>query len=163
MCVKTAELLNRVGTTINSELDTQKLTQKVTDLATQLTGAQFGAFFHNVIGEDGESYVLYTLSGAPREAFARFPLPRNTAVFAPTFHGEGIVRSADITQDPRYGRNALYCGMPEGHLPVKSYLAVPVVSRGGDVLGGLFFGHPEVGVFTAVSRKCFVVAACMKK
>ena len=38
--------------------------------------------------------------------------------------------------------------MPEGHLPVRSYLAVPVVSRSGEVLGGLFFGHPEPGVFT---------------
>ena len=39
-------------------------------------------------------------------------------------------------------------GMPEGHLPVRSYLAVPVVSRSGEVIGGLFFGHPEPGVFT---------------
>ena len=38
--------------------------------------------------------------------------------------------------------------MPEGHLPVRSYLAVPVVGRGGVVHGGLFFGHSEAGVFT---------------
>jgi signal transduction histidine kinase/ActR/RegA family two-component response regulator len=38
--------------------------------------------------------------------------------------------------------------MPPGHLPVRSYLAVSVVSRSGEVLGGLFFGHPEPGVFT---------------
>jgi signal transduction histidine kinase len=39
--------------------------------------------------------------------------------------------------------------MPPGQPPVRSYLAVPVVSRSGEVLGGLFFGHPEPGVFTA--------------
>jgi signal transduction histidine kinase len=39
--------------------------------------------------------------------------------------------------------------MPEGHLPVRSYLSVPVVSRNGDILGGLFLGHPEPGVFTS--------------
>jgi signal transduction histidine kinase/ActR/RegA family two-component response regulator len=33
-------------------------------------------------------------------------------------------------------------------LPVTSYLAVPVISRSGEVYGGLFFGHPEKGVFT---------------
>jgi signal transduction histidine kinase len=38
--------------------------------------------------------------------------------------------------------------MPGGHLPVVSYLAVPVVSRSGEVLGGLFFGHSKAGVFT---------------
>jgi signal transduction histidine kinase len=76
-------------------------------------------------------------------------MPRNTAVFAPTFSGEGVVRSDDIRADPRYGKNAPHAGMPEGHLPVRSYLAVPVVSRAGDVLGGLFFGHKEAGVFSA--------------
>ena len=53
-------------------------------------------------------------------------MPRNTAVFAPTFSGDGVVRSDDITKDPRYGKNSPRKGMPEGHLPVRSYLAVPV-------------------------------------
>src|SRR6202012_2529093 len=111
-------------------------------------GAEFGAFFYNVINPSGESYMLYTLSGAPIEAFSKFPMPRNTEVFAPTFSGASIVRSDDITKDPRYGKNEPRRGMPEGHLPVRSYLAVPVVSRTGEVLGGLFFGHAEVGRFT---------------
>lgn len=145
---KTAELLNRIGPIVSAELDPQKLTQKVTDLATQLTGAEFGAFFHNLVNDEGESYMLYTLSGVPREAFSRFPMPRNTAIFGPTFHNRGMVRSDDITKDPRYGKNAPYHGMPEGHLPVRSYLAASVVSRSGDVLGGLFFGHSLVGVFS---------------
>jgi light-regulated signal transduction histidine kinase (bacteriophytochrome) len=38
--------------------------------------------------------------------------------------------------------------MPEGHLPVRSYLAAPVVARSGEVLGGLFFGHSTPGKFT---------------
>jgi signal transduction histidine kinase/ActR/RegA family two-component response regulator len=38
--------------------------------------------------------------------------------------------------------------MPPGHLPVCSYLAVPVKGVQGDVLGGLFFGHSRVGAFT---------------
>jgi len=63
------------------------------------------------------------------------------------------VRSDDITQDPRYGHNAPRRGMPEGHLPVRSYLAVPVMSRSGEVLGGLFFGHSKVGVFTEESER----------
>jgi GAF domain-containing protein len=75
-------------------------------------------------------------------------MPRNTAIFEPTFRGRGPVRSDDILGDPRYGRSAPYHGMPEGHLPVRSYLAVPVVSRSGEVLGGLFFGHPQQSVFT---------------
>jgi signal transduction histidine kinase/ActR/RegA family two-component response regulator len=121
----------------------------VTDAATRLCRAKFGAFFYNVVDRAGESYQLFTLSGAPREAFEKFGMPRNTPIFQPTFHGEGLVRSDDITTDARYGTMAPHHGMPKGHLPVRSYLAAPVVSRSGEVLGGLFFGHPEAGVFTA--------------
>jgi PAS domain S-box-containing protein len=140
-------VMNRIGRILAAELDRERLVQSLTDEATQALHAQFGAFFYNVVEENKEAYVLYTLSGVPREAFAQFPMPRNTDVFGPTFRGEGILRSADITRDPRYGRNAPYHGMPEGHLPVRSYLAAPVVSRSGEVLGGLFFGHAQTGVF----------------
>jgi signal transduction histidine kinase/CheY-like chemotaxis protein len=141
------ELLNRTGASIASQLDLRALVQSVTDATTELTNAKFGAFFYNVINEQGEAFLLYTLSGAPREAFEKFGLPRNTPVFQPTFRGQGVVRSDDITRDPRYGTVAPHHGMPQGHLPVRSYLAVPVVSRSGEVIGGLFFGHPQPGVF----------------
>jgi PAS domain S-box-containing protein len=49
--------------------------------------------------------------------------------------------------------------MPKGHLPVVSYLAVPVVSRSGEVHGGLFFGHDEPGVFTAEAEEVVVSIA----
>jgi PAS domain S-box-containing protein len=139
--------LNTINLTLASSDDTAAIVQTATDVATRLTRAAFGAFFYNVLNERGESYMLYTLSGVPRSAFERFPMPRNTHVFAPTFNGEGVVRSDDITKDPRYGRNPPHRGMPEGHLPVRSYLAVPVHSRDGGVIGGLFFGHPGTGVF----------------
>ena len=143
------EKLGEVGVLVASTLDREAIVQKVTDIATELTRAQFGAFFYNVTDpKSGDAYMLYTLSGAPREAFATFPHPRATAVFAPTFHGDGPVRLDDVTKDPRYGKSAPYHGMPPGHLPVRSYLAVPVRGISGDVLGGLFFGHSEVGVFT---------------
>lgn len=145
---ETMEILNTVGQIISADLDARVILQKVTDATTQLTGASFGAFFHNVVSESGESYMLYTLSGAPREAFDKFGMPRNTEVFGTTFNGKGIVRSDDITKDPRYGHNAPHYGMPKGHLPVVSYLAVPVISKTGIVLGGLFFGHTEAGKFT---------------
>jgi PAS domain S-box-containing protein len=140
--------LNEVGTIVASDLDRDRVVQAVTDAATELTTAEFGAFFYNVENESGESYMLYTISGVPREAFERFPMPRNTPVFEATFKGLGVVRSADITSDPRYGHNPPHHGMPKGHLPVRSYLAVPVKKRAGGVIGGLFFGHSTVGRFT---------------
>ncbi|EJN15343.1 PAS domain S-box [Bradyrhizobium sp. YR681] len=142
-------ILNDTGASVARERDLERIVQIVTDAGVELSGAQFGAFFYNVLTPEGGSYMLYALSGVPRSAFERFPMPRNTAVFEPTFKGTGVMRSEDILQDPRYGKNAPRKGMPEGHLPVRSYLAVPVVSPTGEVLGGLFFGHPDTGKFQA--------------
>ncbi|HEX6860554.1 MAG TPA: MASE1 domain-containing protein [Caulobacteraceae bacterium] len=150
------ETINETGAGIAAELDLDRVVQRVTDAGVRLTGAQFGAFFYNVINDAGESFLLFALSGAPREAFESFGHPRNTPVFAPTFKGEGIVRVDDITRDPRYGTVAPHHGMPKGHLPVRSYLAVPVRSRGGEVIGGLFFGHEAPGVFTERAERLMV-------
>jgi PAS domain S-box-containing protein len=146
--MRISETLNRLGETLAAELDLATIVQAVTDGATQLTGAEFGAFFYNVSDQSGESYMLYALSGVSREAFSKFPLPRNTAIFERTFRGEGTLRLDDVTADPRYGRNAPYQGIPEGHLPVRSYLAAPVVASGGEVIGGLLFGHSAPARFT---------------
>lgn len=146
---KKFQILNSVGKSISKNMNVQVVLQKVTDATTKLTGAAFGAFFYNHENEQGEVMMLYTLSGAPREAFEKFGMPRHTKVFKPTFVGQGVIRSNDITQDPRYGQNLPHHGMPEGHLPVVSYMAVPVVSKSGVVIGGLIFGHPEKGVFNS--------------
>ncbi|MDP8916482.1 MAG: ATP-binding protein, partial [Pseudomonadota bacterium] len=149
----TLETLNRTGAALAAELELERVVQRVTDAGVEITGAQFGAFFYNVLNEEGGSYMLYTLSGVDRSAFADFPMPRATALFGPTFESKGVLRSGDITRDPRYGKNAPYRGMPDGHLPVRSYLAVPVASRSGEVIGGLFFGHPEPDVFSERSER----------
>jgi PAS domain S-box-containing protein len=147
------DLLNRTGQAISSTLDLPKLLQQVTDTGRELSDAEFGAFFYNALGEDGGFYQLYTLSGAPREAFESFGHPRPTPIFKPTFDGEACVRVADVTQDPRYGQWSPHHGMPHGHLPVRSYMAAAVTSRNGRVLGGLLFGHSSPGVFTERSER----------
>jgi PAS domain S-box-containing protein len=153
---ETLEVLNRTGASLAAELDLDRIVQMVTDAGREVTGAAFGAFFYNVYDRSGGSFLLYTLSGAERSQFESFGLPRATQVFEPTFVGAGVVRSDDITADPRYGHMGPHFGMPKGHLPVRSYLAVPVFSRTGDVLGGLFFGHPDTSIFTERAERIMV-------
>lgn len=145
---ETLEILNESAASIASTLDHATLIQHVTDASTKLSGAAFGAFFYTSTNESGEEMLLFTLSGAPIEAFKNFGNPRATALFGPTFRGEGPIRIANVLEDPRYGKSDPHYGMPKGHLPVCSYLAVPVVLHTGEVLGGLFFGHHEPGIFT---------------
>jgi PAS domain S-box-containing protein len=147
------EMLNSTGTALAAQRDLRSLLQTVTDAATGVSGARFGAFFYHGKDSDGDLFTLYTLSGAAPAEFEQFGHPRATALFGPSLRGEGVVRSDDITTDPRYGQSAPHFGIPNGHPLVRSYLAVPVVARSGEVLGSLFFGHPEAGIFTARSER----------
>ena len=139
--------INEVGRMVAGELDHRRLAQTVIDAATELTGAQFGALFYNVSDERVESYMLYAVAGVSREAFAKLPMPRNTAILSPGFLGPVQVRLADVTSDPRYGKNYPHKGIPDGHPPIRSYLATPVLARNGTALGGMFLGHAAAGVF----------------
>jgi len=141
------ETVSRIGRRLATQTELTPLVQSFTDEATRLAGAQFGAFFYDVVDDKGESSTRYTIAGVPRESFDRFPLPRNTELFGPTVRAERIIRLDDVRRDPRDGRGAPSHGMPLGYLPVTSYLAVPVVSRTGEVIGGLFLGHEQPGMF----------------
>ena len=91
------EQLNEVGRMLGADLELAHVVQKVTDFGTDLTSAAFGAFFYNVTNEEGGSYLLYTLSGAPPEAFERFPMPRNTPCSTPCSRAR---MSCDWTMSP---------------------------------------------------------------
>ncbi len=59
------EILNRAGSALGRETDLQRLVQIVTDAGVELTGAQFGAFFYNVLNEARrELHALHALRRA---------------------------------------------------------------------------------------------------
>jgi PAS domain S-box-containing protein len=152
-----AEILNHLGNLAFAELDLEKLVQAVTDAATELIAAQFGVFRYNAVADGNESSVLFASSGVARDAFDQFA-PRGTAADLAASFGRsaGMVRYEDIrtvnTMHPGYDENAPLFAMPPG-LNVRSYLAAPVVSRSGEVIGGLFFGHENAGVFTEAHER----------
>ena len=151
------ELLNQTGTTLASKLDLQALVQAVTDAATQLSGAQFGAFFYNIDRRRRRRvHAVHALRRAARGVREVRAAARHRAL-RPDLprRGRDPLRRRHC-KDPRYGKMAPHHGMPPGHLPVRSYLAVPVVSRSGEVIGGLFFGHPEPGIFTERAERIVV-------
>jgi len=136
------ETLNRLGLALAGQLDMERLVKAVTDAGVAITGAAFGAFLYGDPSDGATHYV----SGAPPEAFVDFPLFQDADAFGSPFLG-AVSRSDDLTQDPRYGQNLPFKQMPAGSLPARSYLAAPVRSRAGELLGGLFFGHPDPKFF----------------
>jgi PAS domain S-box-containing protein len=130
---QTLEALNRIGRLLSAELDLETLVQAVTDAVTAVTGARCGAFYFNHADENG-LYAPYTIAGCNE-----FPLPPKGEIFQAVFHADGLMRVDDVAEDVRF-RNA-------ANPDLRSFLAVPVISRRGGVLGGLFLAHPRANVF----------------
>jgi anti-sigma regulatory factor (Ser/Thr protein kinase) len=143
----TVETLREIGTKLAAEMELDQVMQLAVDAATRVTGARYGAFFCTIDELSGERATRYAVSGLARSKFERLPMPRVTGIFGRIFNGEGVMRADDITRHPAYGQNPPFNGLPPDHPPVRSFLAVPVLSQAGEVLGGFFFGHPDVGLF----------------
>ncbi len=47
------DTLQRIGAAVAAQMDPEKVIQTVTDEATSLSGANFGAFFYNVVNDAG--------------------------------------------------------------------------------------------------------------
>jgi PAS domain S-box-containing protein len=144
--IRIVETLNRVGSTVAATLDREGVVQAVINAVTDLTNAAFGVFYYRGARETGEEYMRHSLSGPSKDAFARLPPSLTTELFKPTLTGERSIRLADIAAEEPFAAGLLRDGTPV--LPMRSYLAVPVLAASGQVLGGLFFGHPEVDMFT---------------
>ena len=147
------EVLNRTGTALAAELDLERLVQLVTDAGKEVTGAMFGAFSYKQLNGDGEPFSLHTTTGTPRDIFENLSLPSHHSS-APVPNAEReILRIDDVLHDARSPRS-LTRAVPSRRGPViRSYLAVPVISRSGELLGGLFFGHPAPCIFTERSQR----------
>lgn len=150
---KSLQTLNKIGITLSAELELNKLLQIITDSCTELTKAEFGAFYYHQPKEDGAPLMLFTTSGKASKYFSELSTFRKTAIFRPFLSREGIFRSDDITQDTGLGKNAFKIEIPKANLQIKSYLAVPVVSRNGSVIGSLIFCHSKAGRFIEKSEE----------
>jgi PAS domain S-box-containing protein len=147
------ELLNSTGSALASTRELRSLLQAATDAATNIAGARHGAFlYHGLDGAEGKMFSLYTVSGASTAEFEPFGESGANALFGPgmpdrALPGQDVMRADDVATDPRFHDRSPF-RLPSGHPPVRSYLAVPVIAHSGEVLGTMFFGHPQPGVFT---------------
>ncbi len=141
------ELLRETGAAIMSQQDIRDVVQTVTDAATQLSHADAGAFFFSSVEESGARFEVHAFSGAAAQVFERFPLPHAPSLFAGTSLTARLIRCEDVLADPDYGHGALHFG-PRESVAIRSYLAVPVVSRTGAVHGGLLIAHRQPKIFT---------------
>jgi len=141
------EILNLTGTAMASTLDLQTLIQTVTDAATKLSGAELGAFFYNAAEKSDDACRLYASAGALREDIQEISLPLVAPLFGPNSSGRETIRCDDVLKDTRCKDLGNYPNKSGRRLPVRSYMAVPLILRSGELIGGLFFTHSDIGTF----------------
>jgi PAS domain S-box-containing protein len=137
------ETVTRLSSMSSGTLDVDKLIQELTDAATQLANAKFGTFFYYSRNGQGQGYRSYTSAGASRDTFG-LPALRSGAFPSRLFSSDGPLRIDDL----RSGPPPSGVEVPFAGSSVASVLAVPVVSRTGRILGGLWLAHPDAGAFS---------------
>lgn len=140
------ETVNRLGRTLAGELDLPKLTQAVIKAATEVCGALFGLFCY-LTHENGEPSIKHAAAGAIPSKFTQLQHIESDP-FLTNLSSEGTIIVDDVHNDSRHKKCSPFARFSTDELNLRSYLDVPVLSGSGEVYGGLFFGHPGVGLFT---------------
>jgi PAS domain S-box-containing protein len=145
---KTLQILNSIGNTISANLDLKKLLQSVTDATTEISGAEFGAFFYRDHDDKTPFFNLHSVAGAHQAKFQDFYAQQVRQVITPLFFTEQIIRINNIETDISNGIARALRSQGVQEIPFRSYMIMPVISKNGELFGGLLFAHSSVDVFT---------------
>ncbi len=124
------ETLLSAGVAIFSEHSLERVLQQIVDSAREVVGARYAAL--GVLGPDRQSLSQFVTSGLSEVERERIgELLRGRGLLGLVIREPKPIRSADINRHPkRYG-------FPPNHPPMKSFLGVPIRSR-GEVFGNLY-------------------------
>jgi PAS domain S-box-containing protein len=150
---KVLELLNSTGNALATQRDLRSLLRTVTDAATSVSGARFGAFVYRGQGVGKVAAPVELISGAAPPAFVQLLAKAVTEA-----NCRSVMRSGDVRADARFAAIVADADAGDGDgggapVALRSFLTMPVIARAGEVLGCLYFGHPEAAVFNARSER----------
>jgi PAS domain S-box-containing protein len=122
-------ILREASLALVSQLSLEPLLETLVEKACLLAHARYGAL--GVLGDDGRitSFVTFGLSSEERERIGAPPSGRGVLGLLMT--EKQPIRLEDLSQHPAS------VGFPEGHPPMRSFLGVPVFTR-GRVYGNLY-------------------------
>ena len=122
---------------IAAELSLEPVLDKLVHAARDLVGARYAAL--GVPDEEGTGFSRFLTAGMSDEVVAAIgPLPRTHGLLGAMLSDATPYRTVDITADPRFW------GWPPAHPSMRSFLGVPIVSK-GDVIGAFYLTDKEGG------------------
>jgi len=123
------EALHEATMTITAELAIDRVLQRIVDIARSLIGAQYAAL--GVPGQSGalEKFLVSGLPQAQIDAMGHPPVGKG--LLGMLLREPTPIRIRRLQDDPRSA------GFSAGHVPMTSFLGVPIISR-GKLLGNLY-------------------------
>lgn len=147
------ETLNRIGQELAAIHDLDEVVRKVCDAATALTSAEIGLYFTYADGE-----AKYALCGATFEEAQGIAERRDELTpSCPAFALQRALRMDDVT----CAAAPTNLGVLSGIERIRSYLAVPVRGRGGDVIGGIALAHSRPAAFDVRAEQLVIGLASL--
>lgn len=137
---KTLQTLNNIGINLSVELDLKKLLQQVTDACAEIINAEYGVFFYSISEESNQKKAIYALSGKDQFVIKQFLEAMEGQQLLAAIHDGITTQRGDLDQN-------ILARILHGEVVLGSYLAQPVISRSGKVIGKLCFGHEKANVF----------------
>lgn len=122
--------LIEAGKSISLEMTLDGVLLRIVELACSLVGAQYGAL--GVLDSSGEHLEQFITAGIDDETREKIgDLPTGRGILGVLIREPQTLRIANLNDDSRS------VGFPEHHPPMKSFLGVPLVSR-GEVKGRIY-------------------------
>ena len=147
------ETLNRIGQELAAIHDLDEVVKRVCDAATALTSAELGFFFTHADGESKFALCGATSGETRAVAARRDELTPNCAAFA--------LQRALRMDDVHRAAASTNLGVLSGIERIRSYLAVPVRGRSGDVIGGIALAHSEPAAFDVRAEQLVIGLASL--
>ncbi len=133
--VEQLRALVEAGMVLAKELSLESVLEKIAGLACKVLGAKYGAV--GVLNENGEGLSQFITVGIDDETKARIgPLPVGKGILGMVVREAKPLRLRDLTSDPHAH------GFPSHHPPMRSFLGVPIVSK-GKVFGNLYLTEKQ--------------------
>lgn len=137
---------------IAADLEVESTLQKLVDAARELVASKYAA-----LGvPDGEgAFAQFLTSGMSDELMASIgPLPRTHGLLGAMLESPSPYRTSDIRTDSRF-----HGGWPPAHPDMRSFMGVPIVSRGG-VIGAFYLTEKEdADEFSDDDERCIEMLA----
>lgn len=133
--VEQLQALVDAGMVLAKELSVESVLQNIAEVARKVLGAKYGAV--GMLNEDGEGLSQFITVGIDEETKARIgALPIGKGILGILVREAKPLRLRNLSSDPRAH------GFPPNHPPMRSFLGVPIVSR-GRVFGNLYLTEKQ--------------------